>query len=136
MQGLPLTGKTAWAKNWTTKGKKRIRLSRYELSQMMLKSSSYNPPLPVDVRIIVYASALMAFEEAVNRGWSVVLDDLNLQTTEYMPFVNYAQTHGVKVEFQKLYMNRNECARLVEGRGGVSNRLMQIYMERYPDFVK
>lgn len=100
----------------------------------MLKDSSYTPP--VDVRIIAYASALMAFEEAVNRGWSVVLDDLNLQTTEYIPFVNYAQTHGVKVEFQKFYMNRKDSSRLVEERGGVSQHSMQIYMERYPDFVK
>lgn len=78
----------------------------------------------------------MGFEEAVNRGWSVVLDDLNLQTTEYMPFVNHAQTHGVKVEFQKFLMDQKECSRLVEERGGVSHRMMQIYMERYPDFVK
>lgn len=69
-------------------------------------------------------------------GRSVVLDDLNLQTCDYMPFVSFAQTHGVTVEFKKFLIKKNDVPNIVSERNTISLMRMEMYMERYPEYVK
>lgn len=133
LQGLPFSGKTTWAKTWTTKAKKRIRLSRYGFCRMLSCESESSP---VELRTIAYASCLEAFEVAVVHGWSVVLDDLNLQTCDYMPFVSFAQTHGVTAEFKKFLIKKSDVPKIVSERNSISLLRMEMYMERYPEYVK
>lgn len=96
LKGLPLSGKTKWARKWASQKQKRIRVSWTEMLDVMGRGPSrLMRPLAVD-------AACRLMSQALRQGCDVVLDECNLYPPEFAPFLLRANLLKAKVTFQTM----------------------------------
>lgn len=110
MQGIQGSGKTTYAKDWVARdSKNRIRLNRDDLRHMM---GAYWVPSRERYVTEVF---LFALKQAMNRGYDIVIDNMNLnpKTVDTLRMIvdNHNESSDVKYEYEErpLLTPLNEC---------------------------
>lgn len=105
MKGLPLSGKTEWAKAWVSASHDRIRVSWSDMMGLMGERRGK------DQRVLAFEAAVHLTVQALKSGVSVVLDEMNLDGTTWGIFQLRAQQCKAVMEWHNMKVSAEECKR-------------------------
>lgn len=106
LRGLPGSGKSTWAAQYLARHPRTARINRDTLREMLHGGawSAGNESLIVRARDVLITQALML-------GWSVVVDDTNLQDYHLVAIRTLASVFGAGVEIVTMDTPLEECIR-------------------------
>lgn len=110
-RGLPSSGKTTWAKNWTSEDPEhRIRYNDDDIRNMLGK---HHVPSRENIVNAVKSSVLST---AMNNGYDIVIDNINLNIKDYetipIRIANYERgwhEYNYVIEFRNFPTPLEEC---------------------------
>lgn len=133
-RGLPGSGKSTWARAWVAEDPgKRTRINRDDLRSMLFGGWTGLPDHEAAVTCVQRAAIL----HLVTIGWSVVVDDTNLNPDHLAALVAVGEAAGAEVEVHdmtdvpvKVCVER-DAARLARGERGVGEAVIRRMYERW-----
>ena len=124
VRGLPFSERSGKAKKLAEK-RKTVRVS-YTSILKTLGGASFDE----ERRRMAYNAAYAAMRDAFRRGYSVVYDEYNLETSGLAPFITLANEMGASVEFISVNTPLEDC--LAEARRcGGSEECVKYYHGLY-----
>jgi len=113
-KGLPGSGKSTWAKEWVAGSMRRVRVNK-DLIRAEQNRWSYSR----EDEAIVHKTAVDLIHGYLEAGYSVVVDNQNLQRSNKRELEAIARQHGVPLVIQSfLDVPVEECVRRNELRTG------------------
>ena len=103
IKGLPMSGKTTWARQWASEKQNRIRISWTDIINILGKEfRRERSSLAVD-------AALRLMLNAFRKNMDVVLDECNLYGPDWSVFVGKASQAHAKIVYKSFKTSPEEC---------------------------
>lgn len=111
LQGLPGSGKSTWARHWCERHPTYCRINKDSLRAMLHGGhfSTGNEALILRARDVLITQALLL-------GWSVIVDDTNLQSYHFQQIQALTAPHGALTKLVTFDVDVAECIRRDAGR--------------------
>lgn len=121
VRGLPFSGKTSWTRDQCGKKTDRIRVSWKEILHSM-SEKEYTMPI---THLAIFTAASLS-KEALSKGMTVYLDDVNLYGPSLSLFIRDADLLGAKIEYHLVKCSVEKAKKQCIQSGGCAADLERI----------
>ena len=103
MRGLPLSGKTDFATRWANEDQDRLRLSWSDTLTM------FGGKYTKHRRGMAYEATIHTMKVALRQGFSVVIDEENLNPKDYDLLLKHAESMDVVIQWHTMEATAQQC---------------------------
>lgn len=138
-RGIQGSGKSTWAKVWVNEDpENRVRINNDDIRNML------GPYWITDREPLVSDIKLRMAEEAMNRGYDIVIDNMNLNPKEVKYWKNVVGTQNgdpdgyeYEIEFKDFFIPLEECIRRDAARPNpIGEKVIRETWKRYKHFIQ
>lgn len=138
-RGIQGSGKSTWARQWVEEDpENRVRINNDDIRNML------GPYWITDREPLVSDIKLRMAEEAMNRGYDIVVDNMNLNPKEVKYWKNVVGTQNgdpdgyeYEIEFKDFFIPLEECIRRDAARPNpIGEKVIRETWKRYKHFIQ
>lgn len=138
-RGIQGSGKSTWARQWVEENpENRVRINNDDIRNML------GPYWITDREPLVSDIKLRMAEEAMNRGYDIVVDNMNLNPKEVKFWKNVVGTQNgdpdgyeYEIEFKDFFISLEECIRRDAMRPNpIGEKVIRETWKRYKHFIQ
>ena len=138
-RGIQGSGKSTWARQWVEEDpENRVRINNDDIRNML------GPYWITDREPLVSDIKLRMAEEAMNRGYDIVVDNMNLNPKEVKYWKNVVGTqngdpdgYDYEIEFKDFFIPLEECIRRDAMRPNpIGEKVIRETWKRYKHFIQ
>jgi predicted kinase len=119
-RGYPASGKTTWAYGWAEEPGRVKAPSRDDLRMSLFRKEYCND----QEEKIVTSVQKAAVKRLLDDGYSVIVDDTNLNKATARSFANLAEDYGIRFTCANFYVDTEECKRRNQARKAAGGRFV------------